>query len=806
MPSTPGSPGQRETRSRVRTAVFTAAAVTATLGTYFAVPASPAFAATTAGVWLTTPDRANLLRQQGNVSFGSGGSGPVITVNPTTTYQSMVGFGASLTDAAAWNIANSPRRDEVMNALFNPGSGVGLSFLRQPIGASDFARSFYTYDDGSADPGLSRFSVAHDNSYILPLVKQAKSLNPKLSIMASPWSAPAWMKTGNNLIGGSLSDSRVGVFADYLTKFAQAYQAAGAPIDYLSVQNEPKFSPPGYPGMLMSATQQTTVINNLAPKLRSAGQNTKILGYDHNWDDTTYAQTVNNGAGGNVAGSAWHCYAGSPSGQSTVHNAQPGKDIFFTECSGTQSANASSTFSDSLRWQGINLAIGATRNWARTVTTWNMALDNNHGPVIGSCTNCMGVATVNGSSVTYNAEYYVLGHLSKFVQPGAVRISSTAYGDGGIQNVAFRNPDGKIVLVALNSGGTQNFRVSFGGQSFGYSLPGGSMATFTWPGGGTGAITGPAAAQRPAGADGVCPGGPYPGPLPSATLSATKIKDGFTFLEGPAWDTASQTLLLTNMHDGTGPQHVQPSDILRYTPATGAFTTFLTGSGSNGLALSRDGKTLIAATHDQRSVSSYDLATKQRTTLAANYQGHLFNSPNDVTLGADGTVYFTDPDFQRADRPDQMSGRTGVYRITKGVVSLIDDTIREPNGIELSPDGKTLYVGGNATGKVYRYPVNPDGSTGARADFASLGGTDGGTIDCAGNVYQITYGDGKVHVFSPTGRALGTISAGPNATNAAFGGPDRTTLYITSGVPSGGGESGNFGLYSIRLNVPGWPY
>jgi len=290
------------------------------------------------------------------------------------------------------------------------------------------------------------------------------------------------MKTNNNLIGGSLNDSSIGAYTDYLVKFVQAYQAAGAPIAYLSVQNEPQFSPGGYPGMLMSAAQQSSIINTLAPKLAAAGLGTKILGWDHNWDNTSYPQTVNNSAGSNVAGSAWHCYAGDPSAQSTVHNAQPAKDIFFTECSGTQSANAASTFADSLLWQGRNLAIGTTRNWARTVTTWNMALDANHGPVIGSCTNCMGVATVNGGSVTYNAEYYVLGHLSKFVQPGAVRIDSTGQGQGGIENVAFRNPDGSIVLVAVNSGGTQNFQVSYGGSSFGYSLPAGSMATFTWPG------------------------------------------------------------------------------------------------------------------------------------------------------------------------------------------------------------------------------------------------------------------------------------------------------------------------------------
>jgi glucosylceramidase len=474
-------------------AVCATAVVAVATGGYVIASGSPSFAATTANVWLTTPDRANLLSQKAAVTFGTAGSGSVITVNPNTTYQSMVGFGASFTDAAAYNVFNSSQRNSIMTALFSPTSGIGLSWLRQPIGATDFSRSFYTYDDGAADPSLSRFSIAHDQSYILPLVTQARSLNSGLSIMATPWSAPAWMKTNNNLVGGSLSDANISAYADYLVKFVQAYQAAGAPIAYLSVQNEPQFSPPGYPGMLMSAAQQSSIINNLAPKLRAAGLGTKILGWDHNWDNTSFAQTVNTSAGSNVAGSAWHCYGGDPGAQSTVHNAQPAKDIFFTECSGTESAN---TFADSLWWQGRNLAIGTTRNWARTVTTWNMALDANHGPVIGSCTNCTGVTTVNGGSVTYNAEYYVLGHLSKFVKPSAVRIDSTGYGQGGIENVAFRNPDGTIVLVAINTGGTQNFQVSYSGASFGYNLPAGSMATFTWPGTGSTTPTTPPAGGR----------------------------------------------------------------------------------------------------------------------------------------------------------------------------------------------------------------------------------------------------------------------------------------------------------------------
>ncbi|KUL27014.1 SMP-30/gluconolactonase/LRE family protein [Actinoplanes awajinensis] len=306
---------------------------------------------------------------------------------------------------------------------------------------------------------------------------------------------------------------------------------------------------------------------------------------------------------------------------------------------------------------------------------------------------------------------------------------------------------------------------------------------------------------------GQCPAGtPTGSPLPATTVAATKIRDGFNFLEGPAWDAATLTLKLTDMHDGSGPENVQSSDILTYTPATGAFSTFLTGAGSNGLAISRDGTQLVAATHDQRSVSTFDLRTGARGVLAANYQGRRFNSPNDLTIGPDDTVYFTDPDFQRANRADEMAGKTSVFRVKNGVVTLIDDTIREPNGIELSPDAKWLYVGGNATGKVYRYPVAADGSTGVRADFVSLAGTDGGTIDCAGNVYQVTFSDGKVHVYAPGGQSLGTITAGRNATNAAFGGPDGRTLFITSGSPSSGGDTGNYGLYSVRLNIPGSPY
>jgi gluconolactonase len=295
------------------------------------------------------------------------------------------------------------------------------------------------------------------------------------------------------------------------------------------------------------------------------------------------------------------------------------------------------------------------------------------------------------------------------------------------------------------------------------------------------------------------PGATYGRPLPAQAVTAQLIRGGFNFLEGPTWDRRTGTLLLSNMQNPTGPQGVQPSAVLRYTPPA-TFETFIADSGSNGLAITADGARVLAATHDNRTVSSYSLTDRSRTTVAAGYSGRAFNSPNDLTIGRDGTTYFTDPNYQRGNRADEQGGRTSVFRVRDGVVSLVDDTLSQPNGVVLSPDGKTLYVGATGANAIMKYTVFPDGTTGNRTTFASMRTPDGATIDCAGNLYWASFDEGLVHVFSPSGAQLGTISAGRNTTNAAFGGPDGRTLYLTSGV------SGGFGLYQTRLNVPGNPY
>ena len=491
--------------SRTRFVQATLAAAALVAGSVAALgTAHAATTGTAVSVWETTADQSQLLAPQAGTSFapGTGSASQTITVDPTTTYQSMTGFGASLTDSSAWLIANSPQRNAIMTKLFDPNSGIGLSFLRQPIGASDFSLSQYSYDDmpaGQTDPTLADFSVAHDNAYILPLLQQALKLNPATTVMATPWSPPGWMKNSGSMVGGTLNSNDYQVYANYLVKFLQAYKAAGVPVALLTPQNEPEYSPSNYPGSTLTAAQETTLIGSyLGPAIKAAGLSTGILGYDHNWNDTGFPETIlgDSTASQYTVGTAWHCYSGDPSAQTTVHNAFPSKDTYFTECSGSQSANPANTFADSLDWQTENLIIGATRNWAKSVVTWNMALNPSGGPSM-NCTTCTGVVTVDNTAGTaaYNAEYYSLGQTSKFVKPGAVRINSNTFGSGNVEDVAFRNPDGSTALVVLNAdtANAHTFGVTESGQSFSYTLPAKAVATFTWPAltttGGGGTIT-----------------------------------------------------------------------------------------------------------------------------------------------------------------------------------------------------------------------------------------------------------------------------------------------------------------------------
>lgn len=485
-----------------------------------AAPARATLAATTPTVqaWGTTADGTDKLTRLAPASFGPAAPDapsavPVVVVDPSLTYQTMQGFGGAITDSSATVLYTLPatRRAQVMASLFSPTSGDGLDYLRQPIGGSDMvATAPYTYDDlpaGQTDYSMAHFSIAHDQAEILPLLREAGQLNPRLQVIASPWSPPAWMKTNDSLIGGRLIDSPAiyRAYALYLLKFIEAYRANGVTVNEITVQNEPQNrTPSGYPGTDMPSWLEAAVIENLGPMLTAAGLHTQIFGYDHNWtehpndvastppnetaDVNDYPQQLlSTPAARWISGIAFHCYYGDPSAMTAFHQQYPKLAIEETECSGSESSDPANTFSDTLQWHARNLELGSPLDWSGTVINWNLALNENNGPHVGGCGNCTGIVTVNSDgTVSYNAEYYALGQLARFVQPGAVRIASTSFGttgwNGQIMDVAYRNPDGSTALVAHNEyWNPMQFSVREGSQQFSYTLPAQSVVTFTWP-------------------------------------------------------------------------------------------------------------------------------------------------------------------------------------------------------------------------------------------------------------------------------------------------------------------------------------
>jgi len=442
--------------------------------------------------WVTTADKSKLVARGPNVRWASGEpTGVTVTIDVDTaiTYQAMVGFGAAITDAAAWLIQTklSPiRREALLQDLFGRGNGIGLSFTRLTIGASDFSRTHYTFDDVPAsetDSALAHFSIDANRADVLPVVKRALAINRDLRVMASPWTAPAWMKTTRSLIKGTLRADAYPVFAEYLRRYVQAYQAEGVPIFAITLQNEPHFEPENYPGMRLTPVQRATLIGqHVGPIFDRAGIATRILDWDHNWDEpeSPLAVLEDSTARRYVAGVAWHCYNGDVAAQTLVHAGYPEKEVYFTECSGGQWAP---NWSDNLVWYVRTLIIGSTRGGAKGVLLWNLALDESYGPHLGGCGDCRGVVTIDSrtGAVTRNEEYYALAHASRFVRPGARRIASTT-GVDSLETVAFRNTDESKVLIAVNTAkARRTFAVRSGDRSFRFALPAGAVVTLRWP-------------------------------------------------------------------------------------------------------------------------------------------------------------------------------------------------------------------------------------------------------------------------------------------------------------------------------------
>lgn len=435
--------------------------------------------------WITTADKSMVLGHS-TLSFSDKKpSLATIEIQPAITFQTMDGFGFSLTGGSAMLInrkLTAEQRKALLRELFlTQNNGIGISYLRISIGSSDLDDHVFSYDDlpdGESDPSLLKFNMDEDRKNLIPVLKQIVALQPSIKIMGSPWSSPAWMKTNQHAKGGSLKPEFYPAYAMYFLKYIQEMAKEGIKIEAVTLQNEPE-NPNNTPSMVMTANEQSEFIRkHLGPAFKTAGIKTKIVIFDHNCDHPEYPITILNDEQAKpfIDGTAFHLYLGNISALSAVHNAHPDKNIYFTE----QWTSGKGDFGADLQWHVKNLIIGATRNWSKAVLEWNLAADERFGPHTndGGCDSCLGALTI-GDTITRNVSYYIIAHASRFIAPGSVRIASTWM--DSLPNIAFLTPEGRKVLIVLNEGTTaKSFLIKINNKAVKASLPSGSVGTFVW--------------------------------------------------------------------------------------------------------------------------------------------------------------------------------------------------------------------------------------------------------------------------------------------------------------------------------------
>jgi glucosylceramidase len=436
-------------------------------------------------LWVTKADQTILLQKQSSVlAFGTvTGTPQVITIDSTQTFQTVDGFGYTLTGGSASLINALPAADKanLLNELFgSAANSISVSYLRVSLGASDLSATVFSYDDmptGQTDINLANFSLSLDTVDVIPILKQILAINPNIKIMASPWSAPVWMKSNGNSMGGGLQTQYYDVYSKYFVKYIKAMKAKGITIDAVTIQNEPQHGG-NNPSMVMSALEEAAFVkNNLGPAFRDSALTTKIIVWDHNCDNPTYPITILNDAAAKqyINGSAFHLYAGDISALSAVHSAHPDKNLYFTE----QWTGSTGSFSGDLLWHSKNVVIGSMLNWSKNALEWNLANDGGFNPhTPGGCTQCKGAITLDGT-INRNVGYYIIAQASKFIPPGSVRIATST--TGGLTNTAFKTPAGKTVVLVLNdTGSSQTFAMKSGPRTISSVLPAGTMATYIW--------------------------------------------------------------------------------------------------------------------------------------------------------------------------------------------------------------------------------------------------------------------------------------------------------------------------------------
>lgn len=372
------------------------------------------------------------------------------------------------------------QRRQLLAELFSP-AGLRFSVARTCIGSSDYSLSAYTFDDSpSPDPDLSHFSIEHDRAYILPTLREAAFTQPDLFFFSTPWSPPAWMKTGDSLLGGSMRKYYFDSYAQYFVKFIDAYKSAGVNIRAVTIQNEVDTDQDGrMPATLWGQEYEGEFIKSfLGSALSSASLDTKIWLLDHNFN--LWGRVMDLLGDPDVChfvdGVAWHAYAGEPDAMTRVHDAYPSKSAYFTEY------GPFITDADYLtgwaKWSAAYAQIFT--NWARCAVAWNLLLNEKGGPNLGPF-NCGGVVTIDSKTqqLTRSGQYWALAHYSKTVQRGARVIASNS-SLPGVDHVAFANPDGTFVLVLTNQGKERDIQCKFQGNALCSKLPADSVLSLQW--------------------------------------------------------------------------------------------------------------------------------------------------------------------------------------------------------------------------------------------------------------------------------------------------------------------------------------
>jgi glucosylceramidase len=421
-----------------------------------------------------------------------------IEIDDRRTFQPIEGFGFSLTGGSAYLLAGLAAADraDLLQELFGlTDASVGLSCLRLSIGASDLGRKDFSYwglRRGTADPDLGRFNLSAGDREVVPVLQEILRINPAMKIIASPWSAPPWMKTNGSYVAGRLKPESYSAYARYFAKYVETMRGHGIHVSAVTPQNEPH-NPRNEPSMVMSAMEQADFIKGyLGPELRRSAPQTEILCWDHNCDEPDYPLTVlaDAEARAYVAGVAWHLYNGSPEAMSRVRAQYPDKKVYFTE----QWVSAHDDFMGALRWHTKNVVIGTLRNWSRTALEWNLASDPRYalhtrrGAVgaLGGVT--IGVAMKRrrgagdftvGATIKRNPGYYLMAHSARFIRPGSVRVHSSEV--DRLPNVTCLTPDSRMVMVVMNDAdGARRFRVRHRGANATLELGTGDVATLRW--------------------------------------------------------------------------------------------------------------------------------------------------------------------------------------------------------------------------------------------------------------------------------------------------------------------------------------